>query len=46
MSLTEALGGAGKFWMPLGSFGKVYGLSKALAGFGRLWKALVCFGRL
>ena len=53
MSLTEALGGVGKFWEPLGSFGRVW---KALGGFGRLlyasesvgrfWKALEGMGRL
>ena len=42
MSLTEALGGFGKFWEPLGSFGR---LCEALEGFVMLWKALGIFGR-
>ena len=53
MSLTEALGGVGKFWEPLGSFGRVWEplggfrrLWYASEGFGRFWKALECFGRL
>ena len=48
MSLTEALGGVGKFWEPLGSF-RVFGrLWKALEGFGRFWEALASegFGKL
>ena len=42
MSLTEALGGFGKFWEPLGSFGRVW---EALGGFGRFWYASEGFGR-
>ena len=53
MSLTEALGGFGKFWEPLGSFGRVlkgHGspsprLWEVLKGFGMLRKALGGFGR-
>ena len=40
MSLTEALGGVGKFWEPLGSFGRVWEALAALKGFGMLRKAL------
>ena len=55
MSLTEALGGFGKFWEPLGGcwklwealegFGIRFGrLWKTLEGMGGLWEALVGFG--
>ena len=50
MSLTEALGGFGKFWEPLGSFGRLLeGFDKlweVLGRFGRIWKAWEGFGRL
>ena len=45
MSLTEALGGFGKFWEPLGSFGRVWEALEGFGMFGRLWEVLEGFGR-
>ena len=47
MSLTEALGGFGKFWERLWEALEGFGmLGKAFRSFGRLWKAWEGFGRL